>query len=392
MYFSSIGLKLQTVYTDNLLTDMATTTYGLAPKIWRLAAKLAGRDHYSLRQALGCRFFQPTVVAIGGNSFSGQEAATAANIIRLHLSHRLIITHGNGPQVGEKLEQAEAVKTKKSIAQCIAETQLEMGETLKQHLDIEGSRAGLPSYYFRLKIIPTRIIVDLNDIAFNNPSKFIGREFPLDYFEPQSVRRTDGFYDWIEGGETWVMKELPKKTGIFRRVVPSPKPLQIYPADLAAILEAHQRGYTVVAAGGGGVPVLADGTPVEAVIDKDLASALLCREVEAAELIISTGIRYVAHNYRQPDQMDIAYYWAKHALANLLTGQYPAGQMGEKIEAAINALRFGVNQVLITEPGARWDLNEGTVITRGADLTGRFYNLAVRLGLRPNELRRWLIA
>jgi carbamate kinase len=187
------------------------------------------------------------------------------------------------------------------------------------------------------------------------------------------------------------MKELPNKPGLYRRVVPSPKPLQIYPADLAVIQDAYQRIYTIVAAGGGGVPVLADGTAVEAVIDKDLASALLCREMAAAELIISTGVRYVAHNYGQADQQDIAYYWAKHALANLLTGQYPAGQMGETIEAAINALRFGVNQVLITEPSAHWSLDEGTVITRGFDLEKRIERLLLGPPLR-DELQRWLIA
>ncbi|MBU1895014.1 MAG: carbamate kinase, partial [Candidatus Omnitrophica bacterium] len=129
------------------------------------------------------------------------------------------------------------------------------------------------------------------------------------------------------------MKQVPGKPGILRRVVPSPKPISIHPDNLRDIKRAIFLGKMVIAAGGGGIPVLPDGSPVEAVIDKDLATALLCREIKARSLIISTGVRHVAHNFQNPFQEDILYYQLQDALWNLRRGQYPAGAMGEKIEA-----------------------------------------------------------
>lgn len=339
------------------------------------------------------RAHKPVVVAVGGNSVDGLENPTANNIITLHRYNRLVVTHGNGPQVGKILEEAEKAGITKSLAQCTRETQQEIGEDLRRHIYIKANERHLPPSVEDTVINFTHVFVDPEDPAFKNPTKYIGREFDRQTIMLGAREKENGLYEWKKGSATWIMKEVPGKPGIFRRVVASPKPIKTHPQDLAEIESGVFLHKIVIAAGGGGVPIFPDGSRAEAVIDKDLATALLCRELEAQSLVISTGVRYVAHNFASPKQKDILYYQLKHALRNLKkkTGEYPAGAMGEKIEAAINALRFGVNEVMITHPQASWINGEGTIITRGLDFTGRLYNLARFLGFAPLELQRWLV-
>jgi len=337
------------------------------------------------------RYLQPVVIAVGGNSIDGLEQPTAQNIVRLAKQGRTLITHGNGPQVGAKLEAAEEAGLTKTIAQCTRETQKEIGQALQQSIHREIHHRNLPIHVFRPSVIETRVVVDPKDPAFQTPSKFIGRNFPLTKFVDQAQQRPDGLFDWTEAGITWQMKEVPGQPGMFRRVVPSPKPVKIHPDDLAEIKKSIFLGKMVIGVGGGGIPIFPDGSEVEAVIDKDLATALLCREIEAQSLIISTGVPYVAHHFKQPYQQDILYYQLRHALSNLKADQYPAGAMGEKIEAAINVLRYGVNNVLISQPKSIWINNEGTTITRGIDLIGRLLNFARKTGLISRDLQRWLV-
>ena len=361
-----------------------------ASKAWHRASNFLG-TRTSLRESHFVRLDRPVVVAIGGNSFKGQEAATARNIVEIAAQVPTVITHGNGPQVGHKLQEAERTGQTKLLADCTFETQIEMGRALKDNIQQEQ----LP-YKLRRKVeievIPTRVIVDEHDPAFLNPTKFIGDPFPLEQFRQNSQPLTEGRYAWFRGNNAWIMKEVTGKPGIYRRVVASPKPIQIHPEDMQLIEDCMAAGRTVIAVGGGGVPIFPNGKKADAVIDKDLATALLCRQIEARQLIISTGVKYVAHQYGTPEQVDIQYYWLKQALGRLKSGEFKAGDMGEKIEAAINALRFGVNEVLITEPTASWAKHEGTLFTRGPDLTGRFYNLARNFGLVPDTLQRWLVA
>ena len=361
--------------------------HGITSNIWYSLT----RGNPSFRRLVGKRTDQPIVVAVGGNSFEGLEEATARNIVNLARHSLVVITHGNGPQVGKKLEEAEDLGIKKSISECTKETQLDIGLALSEYIRIETEKMNLSAFDYAPEIIETHVVVDPNDPAFQNPTKYIGREFPLEKFKSNSSERGNGLYNWEEGRQTWIMKEVPGKSGIFRRVVPSPKPLRIYPFDLNDIRKSVRRGKNVIAVGGGGIPVFPDGTRAEAVIDKDLATALLCQYLEAQSLIISTGVNYVAHNFKKSDQKDILYYQLQHALRNLKKGEYPEGAMGEKIEAAINVLRFGVNEVLISDPESSWVDNEGTFITRGIDFTGRLYNLARSLDIKPEGLQRWLV-
>lgn len=352
-----------------------------------------GLKNPSLRNLFGLRAKQPTVIAIGGNSLTSQqekglEEATARNIVELAKLGQVVITHGNGPQVGEKLNQAEEAGCEKSINMATRETQQEIGDIISKHIMHQAKNSGL-SYP---TIIQTRVIVNPKDSAFQQPTKYIGKTYPKRRIQSLLKDRGDGTYEWEEADIVWIMKEVPGKPGVLRRVVPSPKPINIYPDDLNLINKEIAAGNIVIALGGGGIPIFHNEMPAEAVIDKDLATALLCREIRARQLIIPTGEPFVAHDYRKPAQKNILYYWLQHALENLHQGEYPAGEMGEKIEAAINALRFGVNQVLITSPETSWINNEGTIITRGADLSGRIHNFKRRLGMASNELERWLVS
>jgi carbamate kinase len=223
--------------------------------------------------------------------------------------------------------------------------------------------------------------------------------------------------DWYYlASKGWHIKKVGNKkdpTKPWRRVVGSPKPLAIHPADLKEIKDAIAAGKTVIACGGGGVPGYINGegefVPIDAVIDKDFASALLAMALKVREMIISTGIKHVAHNLGKPGQIDISYYMAADAVEGIKAGEYKVGQMKEKVEAAANAVRDGVNVVVITEPGSNWlsivqdPINAaGTLITRGPDPKGRLRGIGKQMGnlveavtghryFFPDRLQRWQV-
>jgi carbamate kinase len=344
-------------------------------------------------------------------------------------------------------------------------------------------------------------VVAENDPAFNNPTKPVGSFYTWEEVQAlgtvTSLSNTR-FSVTVSGVDWFIEKRADAKAETpYRRVVPSPKPLAIHPEDMQKIRDAIAAGKLVIACGGGGVPVIKndDGsyTEVAGVIDKDLASAVLSAELEARELIISTGdlvtpffrikenerligraVNYIQLQYAlcdlrggkisKSDLLDafgergrLLWKGLRHSNfisggylsgtasihANLgiidqrgfnaamkdswvcpnnaafsdaelsatyqmvqsaLRGQYPAGSMGEKIEAAVNALRRGVNTVMISHPNMAWIKFEGTLITRGFDLTGRIYNAGRIIGnwmeahgrqrpswLPDNNIQRWLV-
>ncbi len=378
---------------------MTRTAFGLA-KIWLQCNRIFPTRIPSLRNYLRLRKENPVIIAVGGNSFKGLEHATAKNILNILNSGRLpVITHGNGPQVGNLLIN----HPQKTLAECVHKTQVDMGKQLKEEL-LRAAKHNKQS--IKVKVVRTRVLVHHNDPAFKNPTKYIGPHFPFDELSDGSFGEFSKAHELKlfklkrSDGQTWLMKGVAGEPGKCRRVVPSPKPLQIYPEDLETICKHVNEGKIVIAVGGGGVAISRNPTnPVmgfmeqaeEAVIDKDLASALLARELEARELIISTGVKEVALNWGKSIQQDIGYFQTKQALRKLKENQFPAGSMGEKIEAAINALRDKVNFVLITDPESDWVNAEGTLLTRGIDITGRLHNLGRYLGLRSDALQRWLV-
>ena len=288
---------------------------------------------------------QPTVVALGGNTISppggrGSAAAQFERTLRtaehlVHLTERpLVVTHGNGPQVGDALlrsDLAAAVLPRVPLDGCVADTQGGMGYMLAQCLDNAGAVRPATT-------VLTRTVVAGDDPAFRQPTKPIG-----------------GFHDEAEArrriaGDGWVMREDAGRG--WRRVVPSPEPTEIL-EELAirALLDA---GRTVVAAGGGGVPVVrhGDGTlaGVEAVVDKDLATALLAGDLGAAVLLVLTGVEHVALDFGLPTQRDLREVGAAELAAHARAGQFAPGSMLPKVQAALRFLQRGGTRAVITTP------------------------------------------
>lgn len=291
------------------------------------------------------------VVAIGGNSLikdpqhqTVPDQFAAACETAWHIAEMIedgwdvIITHGNGPQVGFILlrsELARHVLHTVPLDSCGADTQGAIGYMLQQCLYNAFLKKGMKK---QAVTVVTQVVVDRNDPAFQNPSKpigpFMGKE------EALKRKEEDGWDVMEDAGRGW------------RRVVPSPYPLEI--VELDAIKSLVDLGFVVIAVGGGGIPVirLDDGTlkGVEAVIDKDLASSLLAVGVKADLFLISTAVEKVALNYRKPNEVWLDRITLEEARRYYDEGHFPPGSMGPKIQAIINYLEQGGRKAIITNP------------------------------------------
>jgi len=290
------------------------------------------------------------VIAIGGNSlapaggratFEEQQSrarTTCQGVVEvLAAGYRVILTHGNGPQVGDALLRGELAKAELpplSLDVCDAETQGSIGyllqQTLGNILDERGLHLGIAS-------LVTQVLVDPGDSAFRNPSKPIGPFYSRE--EAAERKRYLGWMMTEEVGRGW------------RRLVASPHPLEIL--ELDAIRACLNEDVIVIAAGGGGIPVVRrrghlEG--IEAVIDKDRASALLASRLMAELLLFSTAVDRVALHFGRPDELPLARLTWEEAKRYLLEGEFPPGSMGPKIEAALEFLEAGGRRVVITSP------------------------------------------
>lgn len=294
------------------------------------------------------------VVAFGGNALlrsedrgtqeeqiarAKQAARWLAEIVRL--GYKLIVVHGNGPQVGNILVQAEEASTKippQSLDVCVAQTEGSIGFLLqlaiRNRLESIGLTAAVSG---EVATILTEVEVDGNDPAFKRPTKPIGPFFTR--YRAEALERDLGWTMREDAGRGW------------RHVVPSPKPLRIL--NVGTIARMLETAAVVMAAGGGGIPVTRgrDGQwrGIEAVIDKDYASALLAAELKADLFVILTGVAKVAIDFGKPAQRDVARMTVEEAEKHLAAGQFPAGSMGPKIESAIQFVRASGQQVLITD-------------------------------------------
>jgi carbamate kinase len=278
------------------------------------------------------------VVALGGNAISEPHRRTipeqfarsreTANALAdaVEAGHRLLLTHGNGPQVGSILRRVELAIGEVypiDLGLCVADSQSSMGYMIAQCMTNELAKRGVAKYGLT---IVTTVLVNKEDPAFTNPSKPIGRFHPPERAEAH--RREDG----------WKMVEIPGKG--YRRVVASPKPQRIM--ELAQIRRLFDSGELLVASGGGGIPVVwTDGwgyEGVEAVIDKDLSAALLAIGVEADVLAILTDQDCVYDDFGTPDQKPLPELTVEKARRRIHAGQFPAGSMAPKIEAAVSFL------------------------------------------------------
>ena len=266
--------------------------------------------------------------------------------------YALCVVHGNGPQVGNLLIQQEAAASQippYTLDICGAMTQGSMGYMLERMLINRLRFMGLAAPVTSLL---TEVVVDKEDPGFQNPAKPVGP-----FYEEVRARE-------LMRTKKWKMKEDAGRG--WRKVVPSPRPLEIVQLEAIKLLLAS--GSSVIAGGGGGIPVIRDASGflvgVEAVIDKDRLSALLAAELKADLFIILTGVAKVALDFGKPTQRWVDRLGATEARQYLAEGQFPPGSMGPKIESALAYLDAGGQEVLITTAEALATEDPATVGTR----------------------------
>lgn len=292
------------------------------------------------------------IVAIGGNSLivDPKDPAvprqwdavreTAQHIAQMLINGwHVVITHGNGPQVGFSMRRTEIAQKAGMhgvpLDNLVANTQGSIGYMIQQAMDNSLRRLGVNR---TCATIVTQIRVDLDDPAFENPSKPIGAF--MDEAEAMQRKKNDGWHVMEDAGRGW------------RRVVPSPKPQTIL--EINAIQSLMLNGYVVIAGGGGGIPVARTDVGslrgVEAVIDKDRASSLLAQQLRADLLLISTGVEKVSLNFGKPDQRDLDTMTLQEAYQYMADGQFPKGSMLPKMQAAVEFVQNGGPRAIITNP------------------------------------------
>jgi len=292
------------------------------------------------------------IVAIGGNSLiedpKNPEVVHQWDAVRETCRHiadmvadgwHVVLTHGNGPQVGFLLRRTEIAQKHGihgvPLDLLVADTQGSIGYMLQQAMDNSLRRLGINR---TCATVVTQIRVDHDDPAFENPTKPVGAFLTEE--EAKKHQREDGWHIMEDAGRGW------------RRVVPSPTPRVIQ--EINAIQALMLSGYVVIAAGGGGIPVVRTDVGslrgVEAVIDKDRASSLLAQQLRADLFMISTGVEKVALHYGTPQQMNIDEMTLEQAYQYIEAKHFPPGSMLPKVEAAIEFVRNGGPQAVITNP------------------------------------------
>jgi carbamate kinase len=291
------------------------------------------------------------VIAIGGNSLitdsrhmtvldqyraAGETCRHIASLVQE--GYRIVVTHGNGPQVGFILLRSELAKNvlhQVPLESCVADTQGAIGYQVEQTLLNELQKRGIKK---QVVSIVTQSLVSADDPAFKNPSKPIGPFYTKE--EALQHQEKEGWAVREDAGRGW------------RRVVSSPKPLEIIEEPVIEML--LQQDIVVIAVGGGGIPVFrnanGDLEGCAAVIDKDLASCLLAKNLKADIFIISTGVDKVAINFGKPNQQFIDQMNLTQTLKYMEEGHFAPGSMKPKIEAAVDFLKNGGKKVIITQP------------------------------------------
>ncbi len=303
------------------------------------------------------------VLAVGGNALlrPGDKGTAVEQMLRaretaeaiypLFESYKVVITHGNGPQVGAILlqnENSRNVVPPMPLDVCGAMSQGEIGYFLAQSFYEVIRNKGIDK---SVVAILTRVIVDEKDPAFKNPTKPIGPFYTEE--EAKKLAREKGWHVIEDSGRGW------------RRVVPSPDPLGIVEKD--AIRRLIDSGFIAIAVGGGGIPVIRKNGKlqgVEGVIDKDLASATLARDIRAEKMIILTSVEQVYLNFGTPKQMGIGEMSVDEAERYMKEGHFKKGSMYPKILASIRFIRNGGEEVLITSPEKLMDALNGNTGTR----------------------------
>jgi len=305
------------------------------------------------------------VIALGGNALQKKGEASAkdqqkiasetakALVPIIKAGHQIVIVHGNGPQVGNILIHEEAVNTAEvptlPLDSCVAMSQGSIGYWLQQALTDELRKDGLNN---TVVTVVTQMLVDKNDEAFKDPSKPIGPYYKTEA-DAQNEAKFRGFVVKEDSGRGW------------RRVVPSPKPLDIIEKDV--IKNLVDDNFVVIAAGGGGVPVIMTSENglqgIEAVIDKDYSAAVVADLIEADSLIILTAIDSVVLNYGTPQQQAINHATVAEMKEYIRQGHFPAGSMLPKVKAATQFVNKPGRKAIIASLESAADAIDGTVGT-----------------------------
>jgi carbamate kinase len=290
------------------------------------------------------------VIALGGNAMTGPDGSATPGAQRDAIAKasghiadvvasgaEVVLTHGNGPQVGNVLVKNELAAHEVPpvpLDWCVAQTQATIAFTLADELDAALAARGLPQ---RTAGLVTRTLVDANDPHFAEPSKPIGRFLPREKAE-----------QFVALGQTW---EDRGERG-WRRIVASPEPLSV--VDWPAIHALAVAGFVVVCAGGGGIPVADDGIDghalrgVEAVIDKDLTAAILARDLDADTLVIATDVPHVMVGFGTPEQRPLGRVTSAELREHAGAGEFARGSMAPKVEAALRFIDKGGRRAVIT--------------------------------------------
>ncbi len=305
------------------------------------------------------------VIALGGNAITrefeeGNITQQFANTRRslvgvadlIEKGYQVVLTHGNGPQVGNALirvENSRHLVPPTPLGVIVADLEGGMGYMIQQSLQNKLIKRGINR---DVVTIVTQVIVDKNDPSVLNPTKFVGPFYQASQLDALKAQRN------------WIIKKDSNRG--YRRVVPSPIPLEI--VEKKVIKQLIQQGTIVIAAGGGGAPVYIeeDGTleGIDGVIDKDLASAILAKDIGAQELYILTAVDQVAVQFGTPEQINLDVMTVAEARKYQSEGHFPKGSMGPKIEAAIRFLESGGEMVLITSIENMTEAFEGHTGTR----------------------------
>ena len=307
------------------------------------------------------------VLAFGGNALlrSGQEGTAAQQMenVRqtclkllpfLEKGYNIIIGHGNGPQVGNVLLQHEAGFKNSQVPKmpldvCVSETQGFIGYMIEQQLRNILKERGIQR---KVLTLVTQVEVSNNDPAFSNPQKPVGP-----YYSKTEAGQ-------IAADKGWQFNEDPRGRG-WRRVVPSPKPIDVHNWEI--VEQLAKQGHIVITVGGGGIPVYKNDSTgifqgVEAVIDKDLASALVAVKVNADAYYILTDVSNAYINFNQPNQKALEKISLDEARQYLAQGHFSEGSMAPKIRAAMYFVESGGKETVITEAGQLHNENSGTRI------------------------------
>lgn len=308
------------------------------------------------------------VIALGGNALlRGDQSGTIEeqeqnttdtleNLVYLiRQGYNLVITHGNGPQVGNILMRNDAGESVYNIPPmpidiCVADSQGGIGYMIERML-----RNVLRKHRIDREVVTlvTMTVVDIHDEAFTNPTKRVGKIYTAE--EAEELGRT----------KKWIFKEDLKKKGGWRRAVPSPRPIRIINERVVKLLALQ--GTIVITTGGGGVPVYIDEEnqvrPAEAVVDKDLASSLLGARIHADEFYILTDVPYVYIHYNTPQQEIKEFLNYADTQKYLENGMFGEGDMAPKIRASLHFIEHGGKKSVITEAFKLEDKRYGTKIT-----------------------------